>query len=141
MSEACFDRAEHDLVELVRVGQQLVVVDLHQERDLVRVLARDRAQHAEGGRDRVAAAFDGELDDVLRVEVIRVLGEAGAAGVLDALVDRQDRQIAGAAEAAVAEHALEVAEHAVVAVRNGEDAVDEVAAREGAAVPSRFWGF
>ena len=31
-----------DLVERVRIGQQLVVVDLHDERDLVRVAARDR---------------------------------------------------------------------------------------------------
>ena len=88
---------EHDLVELVRIGQKLVVVELHQERDLVGVLARDRAEHAERRRDGVAAAFDRELDDVLRVEVDRVRGEARAGGVLDALIDRQDRNVARAA--------------------------------------------
>ena len=54
----CFDRAEQNLVELVGVGEQLVVVDLHEERDLVGVLAGDRAEHAEGGGDGVAAALD-----------------------------------------------------------------------------------
>ena len=78
--------------------------------------------------DGVAAALDGQLDDVLGVEVGGVLGEAGAGGVLDALVDRQDRQVAGAGQAAVAEQPLEVAEHAGVAVAGGEDAVDEIGA-------------
>ena len=91
------DGAEHDLVELVRVGEELVVVHLHDERDLVGVLARHRAQHAEGGGDGVAAALDGQLDDVLRIEVVGVGRERGAGRVLDALVDRQDRQVAGAA--------------------------------------------
>ena len=60
------DRAEHDLVELVRIGQQLVVVDLDDERDLVRPVPRHRAEHAEGRGDRVAPALDGELDDACR---------------------------------------------------------------------------
>jgi hypothetical protein len=65
------------------------VVDLHNEGDLVRVLARHHAQHAEGRGHRVAAAFDSELHDVFRIEVDRVLREAGAGAVLDALVDRR----------------------------------------------------
>ncbi len=99
MSAACSTRAEQDLVELVRVGEELVVVDLHDERDLVRVPARHRAQHAQRGGHRVAAALDGELHDVLGVEVGGVLGEGGARGVLDALVHGQDRDVAGAAPA------------------------------------------
>ena len=51
-------RAEEHLVELVGVGQQLVVVDLDKEGDLVGVLAGDRAQHAVGAGDGVAAALD-----------------------------------------------------------------------------------
>ena len=35
----------------------------------MRVLARDGAEHAERGGDRVAAALDGEPDDVLGIEV------------------------------------------------------------------------
>ena len=66
------DRAEHHLVEFVRIGQQLVVIDFHDERDLVRVFAGDRAQHAKGRGHGVAAALDGELDDIFGVEILRI---------------------------------------------------------------------
>ena len=57
------DRREHDLVVGVRVGQDLVVVQLEQERDPVGVAAGGRAERPERRRDRVAAALDRELDD------------------------------------------------------------------------------
>ena len=38
--------------------------------------------------------IDRQLHEVLRVEVRRVLGKGGGAGMLDALVDRQDRDVA-----------------------------------------------
>ena len=41
-----FDRAEENFLMLVRMCQQFVVVDL-EERNLVRVLARDRCQNVE----------------------------------------------------------------------------------------------
>ena len=89
------DLREHDLVELVRVGQELVVVDLEEERDLVRVLPRDGAEDAERRGDGVAAPLDRGLHDPLRVEADGVLREAGAGRVLDPLVDREDREVAG----------------------------------------------
>ena len=49
--------AEHRLVVLVRVGQELVVVQLDDERDLVRPAARHRAEHADRRGDGVAAAL------------------------------------------------------------------------------------
>src|SRR5258708_5147505 len=104
--------AEENLIGLVRVGQQLIVIHLYDKGDSVSVLARDGAEHAEGGSDGVAAALDGQLDDVPAVEVVGILGEACAAGVFDALVDGQDREIARAAEAAVPEQALQICEHA-----------------------------
>ena len=70
------------------------------------VLAGHHAQHAEGRGHRVAAALDRELDDIFRIEVHRVLGEAGAAGMLDALVDRRDAQKAGARQPTATEQAL-----------------------------------
>ncbi len=99
------------------------------------VLARDHAQHAEGRGHRVAAAFDGEFDDVLRIEVDRILGEAGAGGVFDALVHRQDAQEAGARQPAGIKQTLQVAQNPVVAVRRSEDAVHEVRAGQ---VEQRF---
>ncbi len=44
--------------------------------------------------------------------------------MLDALVDRQDRQVAGAAEPAVVEDPLQVDQHARLAVGDPPDAVD-----------------
>src|SRR5690606_13665298 len=49
--ERLLDPREHHLVVLVGVGEELVVVDLEDERDLVRVLPRDGPQHAVRRRD------------------------------------------------------------------------------------------
>ena len=62
--------------------------------NLVGILAGDGAENAIGGSDGVAAAFDGELDDVFAVKIVGILGKAGAAGMFDALIDGQDREIA-----------------------------------------------
>ena len=68
-------RAEHDLVVLGRVGEQLVVVELGDERDLVGVAPADHPEHSERGGEGIAAPLDGQLDQVLGVEVGRVAGE------------------------------------------------------------------
>ncbi len=104
------------------------MIYFHEERNLVRVLAGDRAEHAKSRSDGVAAAFDGELDDVFAVEVVGILGEAGAGGVLDALVHGQNREITGAGQAALVEHAMQIGEDTRVAVGRAEDAVDEIRA-------------
>ena len=106
------------------------MVELHDEGELVRPLAADRAQDAERRGERVAAALDRELDEVLRVEVDGVRREARAARVLDALVDGQDRDVAGARQAAGVQQPLQVAQHVRRAVGVDEDAVDEVGARQ-----------
>jgi hypothetical protein len=45
---------------------EIVMVDLLDERDLVRVAARHRTQHAERRSHAVAAALDREPDDIFR---------------------------------------------------------------------------
>ena len=80
------------------------------------------------GRHGVAAALDGEAHDVLGVEVGGVGRERGRSGVLDALVHRQDRYVAGAGQAAVVEQRLQVAQHLRRAVGGGVDPVHEVRA-------------
>ena len=79
MFHACSTWREIDLVELVRVSQQLVVVQLHEERNLVGVLAGHRAEHAQRGGDGVAAAFDRQLHDVLGIEIIGFLAKLAPA--------------------------------------------------------------
>ena len=82
-------------------GEKLIVIDLDDEGDLVGVLAGEKPQHPDGGGDGVAAAFDGELDDVLGIEIHRVRRERCARRVLDALVDRQDRKVSAPRQTAV----------------------------------------
>ena len=123
---ALLDGAEGDLPELVGVGHQFVVVELDEVGDLVGVLACGRAEDAVGRGDGVAAALDGQFDDLLWVEVVGVGCEGGAGGVLDALVDGEDGGVAGAGEASGVEDAVVVVEHALVAIGHGDDAVDEV---------------
>src|ERR1043166_4784253 len=56
-----FDSSEHDLVELVRQRQQLVVIDFHDERNLVRILPRHRTEHAECRGDCITTTLDRQL--------------------------------------------------------------------------------
>ena len=76
-----------------------------------------------------------------RVEVVGILGEAGAGGMLDALIDGKNREIAGVAQAAVAEHALQIGEHANVAIGDGVNLIDEVGTGEVQAVLGDFGDF
>ena len=120
------DAAELHLVVLVRVREQLVVVELHDQGELVRPLAADRAEDAERRGERVAAAVDGEAHEVLGVEVGGVGREARARRVLDALVDREDRHVARAGEAARVHEPGQVAQHVAVAVAVDEQPVHPV---------------
>src|SRR5690349_12811259 len=58
------DVGEENLVGLVGESQKLVVIELHQERNFVGVLASDGAKNSESGRNGVTLALDGQLDDV-----------------------------------------------------------------------------
>ena len=134
--ERLLDAGEADLIERVRIREELVVIELEDERNLVRVLPRDRSEHAERRRDGVAAAFDRELHDVLGIEVRRVRRERRAGRMLDALIDRQDRHVAGAGQPAVIEQRLQAAEHARRSIRDAIDALDEVGPGQVQASPS-----
>ncbi len=105
------DAAEHDLVVLGGIGEELVVIELDDKGNLVRILARYRTERPEGGNHGVAAAGDGELDDVLRVEVDRIGGKRSAGRVLDTLVDRQNGEVTGAGQPARVEELLQTAHH------------------------------
>src|SRR5207302_1345455 len=83
---------------------------------------------AKGGRDGVAAPFHGKLDDVLGVEIFGIGGKACAGRVLDALVDGEDRDVAGSAEPAVVEQGLEIAKDHGGAIGGDQHAVDEIRA-------------
>src|SRR5690242_2906615 len=135
------DGPKENLIKAVRVGEQLVVVHLDDERNLVGIFARDGAKNAKGGSHGVAAALDGELDDIRGVKIIGILREAGAGGMLDALVDGKNGEIAGAAETAVMEHALEIGEDAAVAVGERPNAIDKIRTGKLQPLLRDFWRF
>ena len=115
------DGAEHDLVVGGRVGQQLVVVDLDDERDAVGIAAGNRSEHAECRGHGIAAALDRQLHDGGRIEVDRVWRERRGTRVLDALIHRKDRNVTGAAEATVVEQRLEAPHDLRRTVGAGDD--------------------
>ena len=121
-------RTEHNLVELIGVGQQLVVVDFDHERNLVGVLARHRTKRAERGGHGVATAFHGQPEDVFGVEIHRIGAESGTRGVLNALVDGQDAHVAGAGQAAVVVQRPEAAQHLRTAAAGHKAAVEKAGA-------------
>ena len=82
---------EQGLAIPARVGEQLVVVDLQDERNLVGVAPRHSAQDAERGSDSVAPALDRQANDVLRIEVDGVRSEGGSSGMLHTLIHREHR--------------------------------------------------
>jgi hypothetical protein len=81
---------------------------------------------AKCGSDGVTSTLDGELDDIFTVEIVGIFRETGAGGVFDALIDRKNRHIAGATEAAVPEQALEIRQDAHIAVGNSPHTIDEL---------------
>jgi hypothetical protein len=82
---------EQNLIELIREREQFVVIHFNDKGNLVRVFAGDGSENTERGSHGITAAFNRELDDVFTVEIVGILGEAGAAGMLDALIDRENR--------------------------------------------------
>lgn len=124
------DGAEHDFASNVRIGQELVMVDLHQEGNVVGVFAGDGTKDAKGGGDGIAASLDGEFHDVLGIEVDWILCKAGAGGVFDTLVNRKDGKVAGICQASGAVHALKVGQDAGIPITANVDAVHKVGTRK-----------
>ena len=123
------DRREENLVVGRRVVQEVIVIDLHNEGNLVNVLARHGAEDAEGRRNGAAVTGNCEIAELGRVKVGRVLRETGRARVLDTLVDREDGEVSGAPEAAVVVQRAETAQHRWAAVGVGKHVINEVGTR------------
>ena len=124
------DGAEHDFASNVRIGQELVMVDLHQEGNVVGVFAGNGTKNAKCGGDGIAASLDGEFHDVLGIEVDRILCKAGSGGVFDTLVNRKDGKVACIGQASGAVHALKVGQDAGIPITANMDAVHEVGTRK-----------
>src|SRR6266571_4906767 len=106
------------------------MVELEEEWNFVRVLARDGPKHAERRSDGVAPPFDRELHDVFRIEVDRIGSERCAGGMFDSLIDRQYRNIAGSCEPSRFKQLLQAHDGASRAVGSEEDSIDEIRPRQ-----------
>src|SRR5262245_13102521 len=108
--------------------QRVAVVQLQDQRDAARVLARTAFEETERRCIRVAAGGDRELEMIVRVVTRRVLRERTRGTVLEALVDRQDHELAGAGERAGFHDPAQVLQDAwVVGFVPAEDFVDALA--------------
>src|SRR5450759_2805806 len=97
--------------------ERIRVVGLEDEGHLAGELGGAGLDEAERRRVGVAARVDGQLEVVARVVAGGVGREAARRAVLEALVDRQHDELAGAGEAPVVEHPVEVGERAGVVRR------------------------
>ena len=105
--------------------QAVGVVELEDQRDLPGKGAGAGLDKAERRGIGDEPGLDRQLEVVMRVVGRRVRREAARRAVLEALVDRQDHQLAGAAELAVHQDAGEVRLGAgIVAFVIGEDLLD-----------------
>ncbi len=112
------------------------MIELHQKRNLVRVLPCDRSQDAERGGHGIAPAFDGQFHDVLGIEVRRVRRKRRTGGVLDALVDRKNGHVPGAGEPAMIQQRLQAGQHGRWAIRHTINTLDVVGPGE---MQRLFW--
>lgn len=92
------------------------MVDFYDERDFVGVLPGIERKHAKGGSHAIAARFDGQTDDVFRLEIFRVFVKGKCSSVLDSLVNGQYAQITSAPQVAMPEKLRQIAQHLQVAV-------------------------
>ena len=106
------------------------MIDLQDEGNFMGILTGNRAQHAQGGGYRITAAFDGQLDDIFRIEIDRVRRKRSPGGVLDALIHRQDGDITGFAQAAVVKKGLQIPQGGGVTVRNPHYPVHKIRSRQ-----------
>src|SRR5712692_8344515 len=96
---AAGDRGERVLL----VIQHVVVVEFEDQRDFTKEVGGTGFDESQRRGIGVTAGLDGQLEVIIRVIAGRVRREAAGRAVLEALVHRQDHELAGATEAAVVE--------------------------------------
>src|SRR5437867_6888280 len=94
--------------------EDIVVVQLQDQRDLSRELCRTRLQEPERRGVGVAASLDRQLEVVPGIVARRIDREAPSRAVLEALVHRQNQAFAGPLQRAVVQNARQARLHAGV---------------------------
>jgi len=126
-AQRIIDAGGDSLVLAAGVRHQAVgAVALQDGRDLAGKGVGAGFQHPQRGGIGVQPGIDGQLVMVMGVIAGGVRGEGAGRAVLEALIDRQDDHLAGAAELAFHQHPAEVALHAgIVALVIRQDLLND----------------
>ena len=116
------------------------MVELDDEGDPVHVAARHHAERAQGRGHGIALARQRQFQQVGRIEVGGILGEAGRTRVLDALIDRQNGEIPRAPQPTVVVERAHVPQHARRTVAVTEDPAEIVGSRQDEAFGGKRLG-
>ena len=89
------------LVRIFLLPQHVIVVGFEDERNFPREIAGACFQEAQRSGVRIAARFDRELEVIKRIVSRGIWGEGARRPMLEALIDRQNHQLAGSRQPAV----------------------------------------
>ncbi|CZU79186.1 Uncharacterised protein [Enterobacter hormaechei] len=128
--ERLLDAGVERLVVFGWVAQGFVVVQLNEERNAVGIATRHGGQHAVGGGHAVTARLNRQLDDIFRIKIERVRGKRCPRRVFNALVNGQNREVPGSAQAAGIIKRLHVSQYGRRTVVVDHDAVYVIMARQ-----------
>ena len=108
--------AKQHLVEAVRIRKQFIMIQLHNERYLMGILTRYGTQDSESGSHGVAAAFNSQFHDILRVEIDRVRSKRSPGSMLDILIDRKNGHISGICQSAMPQERLKAIQYLYITI-------------------------
>src|SRR5712692_4933040 len=83
------------------------MIDFDDEGNLVSIFSSDTAEHAERRGNTIASAVDRQLYNVAGVEILWVRRKRSARRMLNALIDRQDRNVSRARQPPVIQQRLQ----------------------------------
>ena len=92
------------------------MIQLHNERYLMGILTRYGTQDSESGSHGVAAAFNSQFHDILRVEIDRVRSKRSPGGMLDILIDRKNGHISGICQSAMPQERLKAIQYLYITI-------------------------
>ena len=112
------------------VGEQFIVVDLEDKGNFMGIAPGYRGQDPQGGGHGVAAAFDGQFDDIFRIKIDGVGRKGRRRRMLDALVHRQDGKITGPGQPAMIEQGGQGTQDVNGPITGHKYAVQEIRTRQ-----------
>ncbi len=99
---------KQDLVVFIWIGEQFVMVEFQNKRDLVGVFSGNRAQDAQCGCNRIASGFQSQFNDVFRVEIDGVRSKGGAGRVFNTLIHRQYGKVTTSGQSSEIKQGLQI---------------------------------